>query len=718
MAAGQGGIAGMRSLSIRSKMLLMLIASGLACIVAVGLLADRGGRRTMTAAALDQMVQLRALQHRSVEQYFAEQMRIARTLSEMPALTEGVATLSAAFADLDDPAEAEKIAAEVSAWYQKNILPELAKLSEGTPQLASYLPTSFAGLRLQRDYIVRNPDQANPRKLDRANTGTYYDLLHGLLHPTIRALAERFDLEDVMLVEPKQGNIVYTLAKEIDLGTNLRTGVGAQTGAGRAFARAIQTRDPGSVIIEDFAPYPADMLRPNSFMAVPLQRQGELAGVMLLQLRSADLNSLLTNDGHWEKIGLGRSGEVFLVGADKLMRSDARKMIEEPEAYIEGLRRRGVSPEVLKRMAAYKSTILLQEIDNTAVRAALHGETGQGVFAAVTGVDAMGAWAPVTVGGLRMALITRQDESEALAPLHRFRRDLLVVAAAAMLLLTLASLAAAGVFTAPLRRIMAVADRLAAGDDQARIEEPGSDEYGTVAQGFNRMADRLTERQAALEDKTQDYENLLRNVYPEVIAERLRQGETAISETLQNVSVIVIAVDGLDTIEEHQTGGSALARLNEVIDALDSAALRHGVEKIKTLGETYTAACGLSVMRLDHARRALAFCADAALALARLSNGWRDDLAIRATVVSGEVEAGLVGRHRTVYDIWGPNFLVARRVVFDTPAGHVRVTQATRDLVPELTDFQAMPPVTLPGQPPIVTWQRGLVLPADPGEAA
>ena len=198
----------MQSLSIRSKMLLMLIASGLACIAAVGLLADRNGRQTMTAAAIDQMTQLRAIQHRSVEQYFGEQTRIARTLAEMPVMTEGAATLSAAFADLDEPAEAEKIAAEVGAWYQKKILPDLANLSEGTPQLSSYLPTSFAGLRLQRDYIVRNPDQANLEMLDRANTGTYYDMLHGLLHPTIRALADRFHLEDVMLIEPKQGTVV------------------------------------------------------------------------------------------------------------------------------------------------------------------------------------------------------------------------------------------------------------------------------------------------------------------------------------------------------------------------------------------------------------------------------------------------------------------------------------------------------------------------------
>jgi class 3 adenylate cyclase len=232
------------------------------------------------------------------------------------------------------------------------------------------------------------------------------------------------------------------------------------------------------------------------------------------------------------------------------------------------------------------------------------------------------------------------------------------------------------------------------------------------------MADALTERQAAVEAKTREYENLLRNVYPEIIAERLRLGETAIAETLQNVSLIVIAIDGLDTPAPHDSQGSALARLTEVIDALDDAAARHGVEKIKTLGETYAAASGLSVARLDHARRALAFVAEAAEAIRRLSHTWQDDLALRATVVSGEVEAGLVGRHRTVYDIWGTNFLLARRIVFDTQQGHVRVTAATREMVPEMTDFEAMPPITLVGRPSVETWQRPLLAASAPAEAA
>jgi hypothetical protein len=417
-------------------------------------------------------------------------------------------------------------------------------------------------------------------------------------------------------------------------------------------------------------------------------------------------------------MGLGKTGEVYLVGADRLMRSNSRFMAEEPEAFLAAQARGGLPEAVRRRMAAFRSTILQQEVDSPGVRAALRGESGTGIYRDYRGVEVIGSWAPVALPGVRLAILAEQDSAEALAPVERFRRTMALVAAGAVVLLTLDSLLAAAFFAAPLKRILEVANRLAAGDDTARIEQPGRDEYGALAQGFNKMADALTERQAAVEAKTREYENLLRNVYPEIIAERLRLGETAIAETLQNVSLIVIAIDGLDTPAPHDSQGSALARLTEVIDALDDAAARHGVEKIKTLGETYTAACGLSVARLDHARRALAFVAEAAAALSRLSHTWHDDLALRACVVSGEVEAGLVGRHRTVYDIWGTNFLLARRIVFDTQQGHVRVTAATREMVPEMTDFEAMPPIPLVGRPSVETWQRPLLAASAPAEAA
>ena len=709
----------MRAFSIRSKVLLMLIVSGLFCVAAVGLVADIGGQAALTQSVTDQLTQLRDMQRRAVERYFNAKLREIRTVASMPVMTEGVTVLAAAFNDFADQPDAGAVGNELAAWYRTEFLPDLARFVDGTPSADNYMPPGSAGQRLQRDYSARNPYPTDDRpKLDRQNNGTYSDLLHGIIHPAIREIAARHGFDDVLLVEPKSGDVVYNLSKQIDLGVNLRSGPSAQTGAARAFAHAMELRDAGSIWIEDFSAYAPDRLRPTAFIATPLHRSGELVGVLIIQASDRDLNALMTNAARWEEIGLRKTGEVYLVGPDLLMRSDSRFFLENPEAFLAEQAALGVAEPVLRRLKAYGSSILLQSVDTEGSRAALRGETGSGSYRDYRGHSVLSAWTMITLQGLRFGVVAKMDTAEALAPVREFHRSLALIAAAAVVVLTIGSLIAAGAFAGPLRRLMDAANRLASGDDMARAEVASRDEFGELARGFNQMADAIGQRNAAIEAKTQEYENLLRNVYPDIIADRMRQGEVAISETLQNVSLIVIAIDGLNDPPTGDAPATSLARLNELVDALDEAALRIGVEKIKTLGETYIAACGLSVARLDHARRALAFIEEAGSIVARLSNAWGDNLDVRASIVSGEVEAGLVGRHRTVYDIWGPNFLAARRIVFDTKPGHVRVTDASYGLIAEHDGFVAMPPLELPGHHRVGTWQRPVRVDDHRAEAA
>ncbi len=701
----------MRALSIRSKLLLVLLAVGLLCIAAVGLVADRSGRAALTAAITAQVTQLRDVQRIAVERMFREQITEIRTLAALSLLTDGVVGFADAFRELQELPDPEPVATELAAWYRDSFLPELAKFSDGSPTLETYMPPDPAARRAQRDYIVRNPNPLARKLLDRAGTGTRYDLLHGSLNPGIRRLAEDHGYDDIILVEASNGQVVYNLSKQIDLGANLRAGPAAHSSQARAFQRAMGKRDPGAVVIEDFQPFAPDMLRPTAFIATPLYRQGDLVGVLLAQLGIDRLNDMMTVGRQWERVGLSRTGEVFLVGQDRLMRSDSRFMLQDPESFLAGQARRGVPEETLRRMRAYRSTILLQELNTFAVRAGLRGDTGTGRYADYRGEDAIVSWAPIDVAGLRLAIVAKIDVADALAPAAAFRRTLALIAAVAVMLLTLVSLAVAGAFTRPLRDILAATEGLAAGDGSARIVPRGSDDYRDLAIGFNRMAEEIAARSHAVEAKTREYESLLRNVYPEVIAERVRLGETVIAETLHNVTLIVIAIDGLESAPSGSNHASPLNRLNELVDALDEAAHRHGVEKIKTLGESYIGACGLSVARLDHARRALAFVEDAARAVARFGHAWREPLAIRASITSGDVETGLVGRHRTLYDIWGRNFAIVRRVVFDTEPGHVGVTASTFAMLPDTTGFAPMPSIGFPTGESVATWQR----PALPG---
>jgi len=102
--------------------------------------------------------------------------------------------------------------------------------------------------------------------------------------------------------------------------------------------------------------------------------------------------------------------------------------------------------------------------------------------------------------------------------------------------------------------------------------------------------------------------------------------------------------------------------LNELVDAFDEAAERHGIEKIKTIGDAYLAACGLSTPRLDHRQRALSFAEEMLAILARYNEAKGCELKVQVGLACGEVDAGIVGRKRFVYELLGECVSEARHL--------------------------------------------------------
>ncbi len=704
------------ALSIRSRLMLMLLACGLACMAAVGIVLDRNTQRELLRAAEQQMITLRELRSEELRRFFDIKIEAFRILAESPVIGESIAPLSAAMAALDGPLS-DTETASLTAWYHKEFLEPLTRFSDGTPTLETYLPRTDRARRLQYQYIARDGVPEDRRRtVDTAGTGTPYDKLHERLQPSLRAAAEMMGFDDIMIIDAETGIEVFSVTKQTDFGTSLRNGPYRRSGAARAFERALALRDVGAIAVEDFSPYAPSLMKPTAFIAVPIHHEGEPVAVLVGQFSSAAIDTLMSSAGDWERLGLGQTGEAYLIGPNGYMRSSSRFLAQDPEGYAAMLRRNGVPADSIRRIEAYGSPILLQPVRSRAAEAARRGETGHGSYTDFRGKPVIGAWGPITLPGLSWGIIAKMDEAEALGPAIRVRRTFLLVVACAVVGLTLASILLAGSFARRLREVLDAMNRLAAGDDTARVVARGRDEFSELGRGFNRMASEIAERSAALAAKTAEYETLLRNVYPETVAERLRLGETQIVEALQDVSLVALAIDGLDTVPPEGAEGFALERLTELMDTLDEAAARHGVEKIKTLGDAYLAACGISVPRLDHARRALAFVGEAASIVARFNGAWQDDLSLRAAIASGSIEAGLIGRQRRVYDVWGPNFAIARRMLHEAAPGEVRLTEATHALLPVLAGFTAAPTLEVPGAGSVASW-RGPAAPEQAVEA-
>lgn len=684
----------------------MMLLAGLFCLGAAGLVADHYGSEALRSNAFQELTSLRESKRMQMLDYLEGQRRAVRLLSEAPGTLDAFKAFSATFQQLNDGSAAPP-PPDLTRYYQEKYLPALARASTGVPLLESYLPAGRAARQLQTEYIADNPFPIGQRQKFLGDpNGNAYDKAHAEFHGFLAKALTEIGIDDLLLIDAHTGNVVYSVNKEEDFGTNLRTGPYARTGLARAFEHALDLHDAGAVWYESFSAYPPTELSPVAFLSAPvMDTDGTTVGVIAIRLSTRGINRVMTSDHHWADVGLGRTGSAYLVGSDSHARSDDRPLIENKEEFLKDAVKAGIDHETIARIDQFNSMILYLPINTEAASAALRGESGTGLIRDYFNQPVLSSWAPLNLSGIHWGVVAEMDADEAFEPQMIFRRALLIIAAISAVLLTIASALWANAFLHPIRDILDAVERLHEGDDTVRAPIKGNDEFSELGRAFNSMADEVALSHSRIREKTEEYEGLLKNVYPEVVAERVKLGQTSISEVVRNVSVIVLNIDGVSALFQNKEC-NVVTVMKDLIDAFDEAAERLGIEKLKTVGESYFAVSGLTTPRLDHAARAVAFAEETCRILDRLRRRLDLPLELRAGIASGDVEAGLIGRQRTIYDVWGTTMTSARRIVFEAGADAIRITAATHLLLSSPADFEPRSPITTRTLGDIATYER------------
>src|SRR5262249_47220197 len=149
-------------------------------------------------------------------------------------------------------------------------------------------------------------------------------------------------------------------------------------------------------------------------------------------------------------------------------------------------------------------------------------------------------------------------------------------------------------------------------------------------------------------------------------------------------------------LAESAPADRAVGLLNDLVTAFDEVAERHGVEKVRTVGSSYLAVCGLSVQRPDHSCRMGEFGQDLLRIVGRVNRERGVNLGAGVGVEGGRVGGGVVGRTRFIYDLWGATVNVARGLA-EGEVNTVRVTQAVHDRLSGLYDFEGPLEFEVPG---------------------
>ncbi len=670
----------MAKLSIKSKLLVMLLGVSLGSIALVATLNYIESYKTVRTSVFAQLTSLRASRADAIEQYVETITSELEVLADSPNMGIMLSELSAGFQALSDTELEPEALSELETFYDDQFLPALDAMVEGTPEFLSVFPESNAARYLQYHYLAGNPFPQEKRiQLDDPGDGSDYSRLHDQWHPVLRRIASGFGYYDLFLIDMVSGTIVYSMAKEVDFGTNLIGGPHSQSNLGRLFRSVQRNPNRGAARIIDFEHYRPSFGAPAMFIAAPVFAKGRPVGIVAAQESTAALDRVVTGNRKWERDGLGKTGETVLIGPDYLLRSASRFLIEDPEAYAADQRAIRTPEATIQRIVQLGSPILEQEVRTVAAEQALRGQTATGVIVDYRGREILGSWAPLRLQDLHWAIVGKIDLDEAYEPIHRLARNTLIQTLIILVVITVLVMVLANSFVRPVNDLISRVRRFGAGDNSVEFDEDSSDEIGDLANSFRELVESARKQTGMIEEVSRENERLLADMLPQRYAQNLQRGSEEARETIPEVSVIFAELRGLVEITRSQSADVCVSILSEFLAAADRAARRHDAERVKTMGDTYLAAVGLSSQLLDHVPRAVEFARELRDSVATIAQSHELKLDLIVGISAGPVITNLSHDRELMFQVWGEAVIEADFARDEAELGQIVVTGAIHE---------------------------------------
>ena len=450
-----------RQWTIAPKLIVMSTGLAVGSIAAIDLVVSGSTSKAFMEHEVVELESIMKSRGTALESYFDTIDSQLVNLAASPSTQEAAQAFQVSFQTLTEELGADANAASrVRQYYESEFRPRLEDAGGTWRGAQAMLPSLDDAVLLQAMYIA---DNANPvgskHRLDVAPGVATYNAVHARFHPVFRQFLESFGFYDIFICD-LDGNVVYTVFKEADYATNLKQGPYASSGLGRAFNAAVNAT-VGSVWTEDFAPYAASYDAPAAFLATPIEANGKRAGVLIFQAPVDRISAIMA-----ETTGLGETGEVYLVGKDGMMRSNAR-LSETP-------------------------TLLAQKVETEATKGAIAGQAGHLQTLSRRGDPAIAAFAPLDLPGLNWGIVAERDLSEATEAVGTLIRQTVIAGAMVSLVAAAIGLVLSLSISRPMRRMV---DRIGTivktNDLTDRIQDRRADELGDLARSFNGLLEKL-----------------------------------------------------------------------------------------------------------------------------------------------------------------------------------------------------------------------------------
>ncbi|EPJ48386.1 MAG: hypothetical protein OFPI_29740 [Osedax symbiont Rs2] len=379
-------------------------------------------------------------------------------------------------------------------------------------------------------------------------------------HHYFKKFIETYDYYDLFLINP-QGDVFYSVTKEDDYQTNLRTGPYSASGLGKLFK---QVQREGGFHLSDFSPYAPSNNDPAAFVAMPLKVAGEGQMIVALQLSTEKIAAIMQ-----QREGMGETGESYLVGQDKRMRSDS---------YLD--------PVNHSVKASFAGTVKENGVDTVAAVAALAGATDAKIIHDYNGNPVLSAYTPVNIQDVRWALLVEIDEAEVMHPVRDLQWFVLIILICSIAVIVVLAYSVAFSITSPLggepQQMRLVTDKIASGDlsqefsedvehvgiygAMSRMSKSLQQVIGSIAQVSNQLSSAAGQTSSTAEQSNVSLHEQQVNI--EGVSGAMTQMSATILQVAENARAVADSTQQVEAISQ-----SAHTQVNgtiEVIEALST----------------------------------------------------------------------------------------------------------------------------------------------------
>ncbi|BCN92401.1 hypothetical protein THMIRHAM_01860 [Thiomicrorhabdus immobilis] len=533
-------------LKLKQKILGALLLVG---IIPFGYIATKS---VMTASsslekqAFSQLEAVRDIKKAAINRYYATFENQLITTASNATLISATSELNKAFQEYSLEAgvtntELPAITKKVKSYWQDEFGKEYQKQSGTDFNLNVFDALSETAINLQYAYIANNPNPlGNKNKLSQSEDVSSYSKLHGIYHPWLNQLLEKFGYYDIFLINT-EGQVVYSVFKELDYATSLENGPWKDSPLAQSYQQAKSLKE-GEVTVTDLALYSPSYNAPAGFAATPITQDGQRIGTLIFQLPLANITEIMS-----DRSGMGKSGETYLVGSDQLMRS---------ESFLD--------PVNHSVIASYRDPVK-GKVDTQASVAAIQGQTGAEIIKDYNGNPVLSAYAPVKFGSHQWAILAEIDESEAFADISNLENIIFISSIVILAIIVSFGLWLSNTLASPVIRLTKTMNEVGKQFDfSQRVSVSSQDEIGQMGSAFNNL---LMTTADALNDVNQTMSDIAKGQFESRIQAEL-VGDLAVLKSNVNASAESVdnTMKALDEIMIAISNGDFKARMNQKVE--------------------------------------------------------------------------------------------------------------------------------------------------------